>query len=900
MIHQLNTEQWEKVYKLFEEAETLNPNEREAFLKRECVDDEDAFESVMQLFDNDDEADSILGESVSGFAPLLFGDFENHLEGSHLIGKSIGVYQIKTLLGRGGMGSVWLAERTDAFEQQVALKIVRRGMDTEDILRRFRLERQILASLNHPNIAKVYAGGMTDDDLPYFIMEYVDGISILDYCNTNKLGITERLSLFQTVCQAVQFAHQNLIVHRDLKPSNILVTKYGEVKLMDFGIAKTLKSETSSLSISMTRTNLRVMTPEYASPEQVKGETITTASDVYQLGILLYELLCGHRPYQFANATQTEIEKTILETDPQRPSIAFRQETTQKEGIKRTEELTCKERNTKPSQLNRQLRGELDTIVLMALRKEPTRRYRSVEQFSEDLRRHQEGLPVLAESDTLSYRFRKFVLRHRVGVGMTSIFMAILALTGGLYTLEVEHQRDRAQQLATSLSGFFDTMSFEGVQGGKLTVAQLLERNKTRLLAELDDVPEVKAQLLHVIGTAYSNMTLPDQAIPLLTEALSLKTRLYGTLHPEVATTMVELSSAYAAREKYVEAEELARKALSIRQDLLPAGDNKIADAMTNLGAILSERQDQNESLKLFNDALHLYTKSSQNPNYFGIASVKQNIGFMYYYHDRFKVALPYLIEALPVFRRQLGNLHPKTVALIATLGRAQAGVGHFKEAAALQEEALQLRKTMYGDEHIKVATTMSNLATFYYTIGKYAHADSLYRLSVSIQRKLNIPPIADLGDWAWTRYQLNDFQQAEAFYKEASDLCMAKEGIENTRCAFLLGRYGYLESKIGKPKEGEAKILQSLEVLRKTLSPEKVYVQRTVEALGLCYVMQGRFAEAEPLLTSTYTALKSPNGDYGRGSVERIKDLVLLYERWKKPAQAAYYHSMLPATFRD
>src|SRR5882724_6730752 len=396
----MTPERWQKIDQLLDEALELQPREHVAFLDVACV------------------ADTQLRQEVE----------------SLLAGQALGPYRLLREIGRGGMGVVYLAARDDAqFQKQVAIKVVQAGPHNKDLLRRFRRERQILANLDHPNIARLLDGGRTEQGVPYFVMEYGEGSPMTEYCDERKLSITERLRLFRDVCDVVQYAHQNLVVHRDLKPSNILVTADGAVKLLDFGIAKLLEADPGS-AISETTTGLPLMTPEYASPEQIRGEPVTTASDVYSLGIVLYELLTGHYPYRFKDRSLSEIMRVICEQEPEAPSHAIsRVETRSGDGTTQatiSPETVSRTREGKPDKLRARLRGDLNDIALMALRKDPHRRYRTVEQLSEDIRRHLEGRPVLARKATLAYRASKFIRRYKTGAAVAAIIL--LTLLGGI------------------------------------------------------------------------------------------------------------------------------------------------------------------------------------------------------------------------------------------------------------------------------------------------------------------------------------------------------------------------------------------------------------------------------------------------------------------------------------
>jgi eukaryotic-like serine/threonine-protein kinase len=378
----MNPDHWQRVKDVFGQACEKTPEQRSSFLAEACLGDEELRREVSSLLESHQDTGGVFDTPVAAaFAPRV----------DPLVGRFIGSYRIIRQIGRGGMGSVYLAERADdEFRRRVAVKAVSSELVDEETRRRFHNERQTLAALDHPNIIKLLDGGTAEDGSPYLVMDYVEGQPIDEYCKTHKLSTVERLELFRTVCSAVTYAHQNLVVHRDLKPGNILITADGTPKLLDFGIAKLLRPEYST-SMAMTRTDLRPMTPEYASPEQVLGGPITTASDIYSLGVLLYRLLTGFHPYQLKTQTALELEKAICLTEPERPSTSVL--------------------HAGDDGLARLLKGDLDMIVLKAMRKEPQRRYCSAEQLSEDIHRHLVGLPVIACKDSWHYRVSKFVTR---------------------------------------------------------------------------------------------------------------------------------------------------------------------------------------------------------------------------------------------------------------------------------------------------------------------------------------------------------------------------------------------------------------------------------------------------------------------------------------------------------
>ncbi len=447
----------EQVAELFKSVVEIDPEDRQSFLEERCRSSPEVRAEVESLLGVHDRAGKFMERPALELAAESFAR-----DGAFRAGQNVGHYEIVSLIGKGGMGEVYLAQ-DQQLRRRVALKLVRRGLDTDAIMRRFQHEQQLLAGLNHPNIAQLYDSGITSDGIPFFAMEYVDGTRVDDFCRENQSPIEVRLELFGKVCGAVHYAHQHLVVHRDIKPSNILVTADGEPKLLDFGIAKLLDTVTNAAP-EQTVTLQNVMTPEYASPEHVRGEAITTASDVYSLGVLLYELLTGSKPYRIETRTPVEIARVITEQEPERPSTA----------ITKSETLSQSAIHNPKS-----LRGDLDNIVLMAMRKEPARRYSSVAQFSGDIRRHLDGLPVQARKDTFGYRSSKFMRRHRVGVAAGTV--VILVVLAGL-TVSIQQMRAarREKGRAEAVSKFLLTTLFSSSPNS------LIRRHKTD--ASLKDV----------------------------------------------------------------------------------------------------------------------------------------------------------------------------------------------------------------------------------------------------------------------------------------------------------------------------------------------------------------------------------------------------------------------------
>ncbi|HEY6802351.1 MAG TPA: serine/threonine-protein kinase [Pyrinomonadaceae bacterium] len=498
----MTPEAWQKLKAIFHAALELEPREREVLLDDACSGDPSLRSQIEKLLALHEDNHPFL-EAPAIIDVGVIDEPSSAVE--HLLGKRIGPYEIIRELGHGGMGTVYLAVRADdQYRKQVAIKLINRGMDTEMILRRFTMERQILANLEHPNIARLLEGGSTPDGLPYFVMEYIEGQPINKYCDSHHFSTTERLTIFREVCSALQYAHQNLVVHRDIKPGNVLVTAAGVPKLVDFGIAKLLNPDWSDDTAELTGSVVRLMTPEYASPEQLRGLTITTASDVYSLGVVLYELLSGHHPYRLHSRRPEEVVEVILHEAPEKPSLAA----TQKQANDSTTNISTAQAVIRNPKF---LRGDLDNIVLKALRKEPERRYASVQEFSEDIRRHLEGLPVTATPDTLSYRSRKFVQRHKPGV-FAAAAMVLTLLTATIITTWqatiAKRERSKAERHFKEVRNLTNSFLFDfhdsiADLNGATQARQMVVQKAQEYLSTLSQEAGNDRELLWELSTAY-------------------------------------------------------------------------------------------------------------------------------------------------------------------------------------------------------------------------------------------------------------------------------------------------------------------------------------------------------------------------------------------------------------
>ncbi len=740
-------------------------------------------------------------------------------------GRRIGPYRLERLLGRGGMGSVFLALRVDEFEKQVAIKLLRPGLSTTEVIQRFHHERQILANLDHPNIAKLLDGGTTEDGFPYFVMEYVEGEPLDRYCHRRGLSVRERLEMFRKVCSAVHLAHQNLIVHRDLKPGNILVGADGEPKLLDFGIAKPLDAASASAP-EMTSGGVQPMTVAYASPEQVGNKAITTASDVYSLGVVLYELLTGRRPYRPSSNKWLDLVRAIEEQEPRKPSAAIdhaplpRPATTSTVGDPNTDTDTLAPESRQPRPaidrraLRRHLAGDLDSIVLTALHKEPGRRYASAEQFSADIKRHLIGLPVTARKITFAYRASKFVRRHRMETALAALVLASnIGFT--VYTLTLKNQevrlkdeavelknaaiqeRDRAEEVSGFLVDLFKAPSPDQAKGEEVTARQILDLGRDRIESYRDNQPRLYARLASTMADSYYNLGyygdaqqllenavldlrehIGDQADAQLAvvindlaavfwstgdttsaetylrESLEMKVRLYGEDSPELFKTLNNLATLETARGAYQEAEIRYRQALAISLEQPNPDPDLVARSYFVLGTLFLERGDYGEAEKSLRRALEMRLEL-YGSRHTGVATVLNNLGIVLNAQSKSQEGEKTLREALETRRALLGEHHPLVGETETNLASLLVTQGRLEEAEQLTFKALAtLRESRPG--HWRTAHAESVLGSCLAGAERFDEAEELLVRSY---------PVLVTAKRACTRYTIEALSRIRDLY---------------------------------------------------------------------------------------------------------------------------------------
>jgi serine/threonine-protein kinase len=838
----VDTEKWQKVKAVFYAALDLPTAERLSFVRAECRDDTDLQTEIEKLLQSHQETDNFIEKPIFTTVKNLVTD-EKHFT---LIGKKIGVYQIQKEIGRGGMGAVYLAERADGeFHQQVAVKLIKRGLDTDEIIRRFRHERQILANLDHPYITRLIDGGTTIDGLPFLIMDYVEGLPLISFANKHKLTLHERLKLFLQICSAVQYAHQHLIIHRDLKPSNILVTNDKTPRLLDFGIAKLLSSD-SNVITQNTIADLSIMTPEYAAPEQVCGEKVTTATDVYALGVVLYELLTDSRPYSFETKTISEIIRIVCETEPSAPSAIsnFKFQISNS----KPEKINHQDQNRKSQIANRRsLKGDLDNIILMALRKEPERRYSSVEQFAADIHRYLNGLPVMARHDTFAYRAGKFIQRNKAGV-IAASGIAVSLIAGIISTYRQSRiartQRDKAlaeARKAEKINHFLQKILNSAdprTQGKDVKVVQMLRLAAESLATDFDEQPEIAAELNTTIGLTYLSLGFFDSAESHLRRALKLRTEVFGLNHQQTAMSFNNLGQLLQTKGKLNAAEPFYRRALQTLRKL--------------------DREDSLET-----------------------ASVLDNFGYLLILKGKNKEAIDVHHQELSIRRRFLGENHPKTGQTLGKLANAVSVTGDKKAAEILHRQALRIMRDFYPNDHPDLAQALVNVASSIY-VEKPAEAKKLCLEALEMRQKLFGTEHYEV---AWMFYNLayfsitwNEIENAEHYANQVLSMQKTNVPAEHPVISSSLLILGRCFLARNKPDEAETLLRKCLHLRRQTLPPEHWLLDTTNSILGECLFLQGDVQKAKTMLINSYNSLQRKLGaehEQTRIAEERNKRLL-------------------------
>jgi eukaryotic-like serine/threonine-protein kinase len=925
-------ERWTEVARIVDEALDLSPVERAAFLDQACGPDADLRRQVDAILTGA-EATNFLRQPAVVLAVPIFDSSDL----ADTIGTLAGPYRLVRELGHGGMGEVYLAERADGhFQQRVALKLIKRGLQSEEILARFLAERQVLARLNHPHIARLLDGGVTAEGQPWFAMEYVEGVPLHHYCDEGRLGLEQRLGVFGKVCEAVQYAHRGLVVHRDLKPSNILVTANGEIKLLDFGIAKALTAEGED--VAATRPEQRMMTPAYAAPEQLRGEAVTTATDVYALGAILYLLLTGQPAHQLAGRSRSERERMILEIEPHPPSYVVR--------------------NTDRASLRRRLAGDLDSIVLRALRKDPARRYPSVEALLDDLERRRVGLPVRARPGSVGYRTRKFIGRHRLTMGAGAlVFLALAAGLGGTVWQARATAREAAKARAVRdfVVGLFRVSQPEESRGREITARELLARGAQRVDSELARQPELQGELLDVLGVIHRDLGLYAEADSLLRRSIELSRRRGGGSDREEAGRLTEWARVLAARGEYARAESLLvdararlahepadsataatlsalgalrrqqgrfaeaealyhealeidraprggglvleeaglltaadtayQQALALRRERLDADHPRTLESLHHLGALRGKQGEYADAERIQREVLERRRRvyPAGHPE---IAYALESLAGTLQIQGGYAEAEQLNLEALAILRRRLGAEHPETMELERNLATLLYEKGDLRQAESRFRAVWATWRRSLGSEHPTTLGAANDLAAVLKYQQRYGEAEPIYRETLASRRRLLGDRHPDVGEsWgnlAELLYDAGRLPEAERAYRQTLAIYTASLPRGHVFISGSLLGLGAVLTDRGRPSEGEPLLREALRLRLDKFGPADRRTAKAQRALGVCLAALGRRREAERLLLDSHRTLASATNWYHRTlRAQTARDLAALYQAW-------------------
>lgn len=902
-----STQHWQQVEAVLGALLDVPTRERPALLERLSANDQSLRKEVQSLLDAHGRAGDFLESSAAVFAASHMMESDDSADPTQARGAIVGRYRLLEEIGRGGMGAVWLAERADGqFDQRVALKLVKRGMDTDEILARFRRERQILARLEHPNIARLLDGGVSEEGRPYFAMEYVPGVSITAYCDRQRASIDERLRLFVPVCRAIEYAHRNLVVHRDLKPSNVVVGDDGHVKLLDFGIAKLLGDDDGAGEQTGAS---RLMTPEYASPEQVIGSRITTASDVYQLGALLYELLTGRRPGPGDRITPSDARHVAPLVALVRPSVAVRRTrtVTSAEGHPQTVDpvSAAAARDTTPERLQRRLKGDIDAIVLTTMRNEPEQRYPTAAAIADDIELHLRLEPIRFGNDTISYRASKFVRRHRLRVASGAVMLLAVVFGVSIYTIQVTRERELAQfeaaksaQSAQLLGRFFENWDPDAADRGTVNSPSVVRDAVVRAESELRNQPEMLAAALSVLGDLLTSLHQTSAADSLLVRALTMQQRQNKGPNADLAATLFRRGRLQFAVGNFEASIASLRRSHAGYRDVFGARHPETLRAQREIALSLREVGKISEAETLLRDVMHSLELNGTKDSPFGLETAA-TLGYTIFLQARYDEAIPILSETLKSQRSILGERYGPTLHTMRYLGSALRDKGDLDEAEALYRDAVRVARQLYGDDHqetiygVRVLSMLlerrgelneaevlmrsamtdalrifsvnhphvvlerARLGGILLDRGNRSESESLLRQSLGQMRKIYPADFADLGDVLnRLAYITVDREAADAdrLYREASAFDRNRRAGSPVFVSDGLHFLAWAQHQKGDLRGSESTYRRALSMYRRQLPAGHSYRAAAATGLGAVLFDSARPREAEQLIREGVT----------------------------------------------
>jgi len=875
----IDTARWNQIQAAFHGAAELTADRRADFLRECCGDDRELLASVSAMLEEDERAGSLLDRDVAYLAEQVLGRTNSSLPPDRF-----GPYRLREVLGEGGMGVVYLAGRDD-LGSVAAIKILRDAWLSPERRERFASEQRTLAQLNHPSIARLYDADTLGDGTPWFAMEYVEGSSLTSYCDEHALSIPERLRLFRSVCDAVQHAHQHLVVHRDLKPSNIMVTPEGAIKLLDFGIAKQL--EHLGRTADQTRTGLRLMTPAYAAPEQITGSRVGVHTDVYALGVVLYELLTGRLPFELAGLTPGQVETAIVVQEPERPSTKARQSDTAPAASKTSW-------------------ADLDVLCLTAMHKDPARRYKTVEALVRDIEHFLAGEPLEARPDAMGYRVGKFVRRNRVPVAAAGFTLAVVVGLIAFYTARVTRARNeaiteasRAQRIQRFTMNLFEGGDKEVGPADSMRVVTLLDRGLLEART-LGAEPAIQAELYETLGRIYQKLGALTRADTLLNAALDQRKKLFKAGSAEVTGSLNALGMLRADQARFEEAEQLVREALDGSRSSLPANHPVLAQATFGLGRVLQERGRYDSAIAVSAEAVRLYSASGAKPTPELAASLSQ-LADDHFYAGHYDASDSVNLLVLPMYRELYGQRHPLVAGIVINLGAAQYQRGKYAEAERLDREGLAIIEGFYGGEHHETAYALTMLARALIFQDKFTEGVPALQRALAIRERVFGPwhpavasTVNELGNTAFKQGKLDE---AERHFSRMVEIYRKVYGEKHYLFGIATSNLAGVYSERKDYPRAERMFRQAIALYTEAQGPEHLNTGIARIKLGRTLLREGRFAEAAQESLAGYDIVSKQSVPGVSWLKNARKDLAAAYDSLKQPDKAARFRDTTSGT---
>jgi eukaryotic-like serine/threonine-protein kinase len=870
----MDSARWHRIQTLFHEAADLPGHAQSTFLKEACQNDDALMADVLAMLEEDARSASLLDRDVAHLAHAILGDGPLAAAPTEF-----GPYRIVSLLGEGGMGVVYLAERDD-LGSMAAIKILRDAWLSPARRERFLSEQRTLAQLNHPSIARLYDADTLADGTPWFAMEYVDGLPLTEHCWQRQSSIRERLQAFRAACEAVQYAHQHAIIHRDLKPSNIMVKPDGTVRLLDFGIAKQLDG--LGQPVDGTLTGLRLMTPAYAAPEQVRGGPVGVYTDVYSLGVIFYELLAGRLPFDFSNRTPAEASGMIVEQQPEKPSAAA------------IEMARVPGTGSRIAPAGKTAWADLDMLCLKGMHKDPQRRYRSVEALIRDIDHYLKGEPLEARPDSVRYRLDKFVRRRRRSL---TVALAALTVAAGLVAfftvrLAAAHRRTLAEAARTQRIQRFMLNLFGDQTAGPpddLRVVTLLDQGVAEARI-LDGEPPVQAELYRVLGGIYEQLGKLDRADALLGSALERRKAIHRGDYPDVAESLVDLGLLRISQARLAEAEQLVREGFDMSRRILPANDPAVARATSAVGKVLEHRGKYPQAITMLEEAIRL--QSAPGVPAPDLADSLSELANAQFYLGHYAVSDSLNRRLLAMHREMYGGRHPLVADDLINLSAIEYNVGHYAEAEGFARQALDINRSWYGNEHPEVASSLTFLGQALGRENRYDEAEDVLQQSLAIQERVYgsmhgrvALALNELGNVELKRGELD---LAEARFRRALDIYRAVNGDRHYSVAIALSNLGgvYLERK--QYERAEQVLRDAVLRFTEALSADHLNTGVAQLRLGRALLRQHRYSEAETRLLAAYEIIRKQTSPSIAWLQTTRQDLIALYGETGHPEKAA------------